>query len=126
MSQSQTDGKEDILKAQYQDFSDFELKQAFHKIRKNHTKDKMVEDLVQMNALMEVMKERNVPIPDPAQRAAIHQEAVQQGPNLIGASIGLIICVVGLVLTLASSGQVIFYGAIFVGFAMMVKNLVSS
>lgn len=122
----QTDVKEDILKAQYQDLSDFELKQEFHKIRKNHSKDNMIEDLMQMNALMEVMKERNIPVPVASEQIRAQSEHTEIGPNYTGAILGLVICLVGLGLTIASSGQTIFYGAILVGFVMMIKNMIPS
>ncbi len=123
---SQSDVKEDILKAQYQELSDFELKQAFHKIRKNHSKENMIEDLMQMNAVMEIMKERNIPVPVASERIRAQSAETEKGPNYAGAGLGLVICLVGLGLTIASSGQTIFYGAILVGFVLMIKNMIPS
>jgi len=123
---SQSDVKEDILKAQYQELSDFELKQAFHKIRTNHSKENMIEDLMQMNAVMEIMKERNIPVPIASERIRAQSAETEKGPNYAGAGLGLVICLVGLGLTIASSGQTIFYGAILVGFVMMIKNMIPS
>lgn len=123
---SQSDVKEDILKAQYQELSDFELKQTFHKIRKNHSKENMIEDLMQMNAVMEIMKERNIPVPVASEKVRAQSAHAEKGPNYAGAGLGLVICLVGLGLTIASSGQTIFYGAILVGFVMMIKNMIPS
>ncbi len=70
--------------------------------------------------------ERNIPVPVASEQIRAQSEHTEIGPNYTGAILGLVICLVGLGLTIASSGQTIFYGAILVGFVMMIKNMIPS
>ncbi|MEL7251189.1 MAG: hypothetical protein AAFZ63_29605 [Bacteroidota bacterium] len=118
----------------YRTLGSVDLTREFHRIRQNHTKENMINDLVKMSALMAVMKEKNVPIPGEAQRQA-RQSAPQSysaysaeknsasGVNGARMAIGVILMLVGIGLTAASSGGTIFYGAIGVGFFMIISSL---
>lgn len=129
------------FEAEYQKMYPFQLTQEFHQIRANHTKENMMDDLVKMAALMKVMKERNVPVPDEgngnrtgnAQQNARPQVNTQLGSNSStsydegGANwgkvvLGTVIFLVGMGLTFGGSGG-IFYGAILVGIFMIIGGL---
>ncbi len=130
--------KEAQYEAEYRKLNGPMLTIEFHHIRNNHKKENMMEDLVRMSALMKVMKEKNVPVPgenNNGRRAAAGNSRSRvasnsQSANSYGATagsnvnwgkvvLGTLIMMVGIGLTVGNTGA-IFYGAIAVGFFMMI------
>ena len=127
---------------EYRKFGPAQLNLEFHHIRDHHKKETMMEDLVRMSALMTVMKEKGIPIPGETNRNAPagaprpgqatqpravdrYRESQQSSVNWVKVVLGFVIFGVGLALTFGNSGA-IFYGAILVGFFMIIAGFMGS
>lgn len=66
---SEINEQNQALQDGYRQLSDFDLKSTFHEIRRNHTKESMIDDLTKMTAVMAVMEERGMKIPSSTTRA---------------------------------------------------------
>lgn len=127
---SEIDDKTEVLKESYRGLTGFQLKAKYHEIKNNHTKENMIDDLTKMAAVMAVMEEKGIEIPKSTTRTtgdnyipAGHEE--ESGINFVKVILGLVICFIGIFLTMSVEGS-IFYGAILVGGGMVIAGLMGA